>query len=775
MLHRFTTMLLATTTTLATGLVPADPGGGNGVGQPPMFGRNHPFTPSDLPPGRTRARLEALPEPARRRALEWLHRFDFPANDLDSMEIDDAGGVLYVDPVPPEPATGEEPASDADGTVPEPAASAPDDAFALHSLPGSPHIVYLDFDGHTITGTAWNTTTDPLYARPFDLDGSPTTFNDTERAAIAEIWHRVAEDYAAFDIDVTTEAPASFGPHTGRILITSKTDADGRAMPYNSAGGVAYVGVWGRSNYASYYSPALIYYDNLAKGTTYMAEAGSHEFGHNLGLSHDGTSSVAYYTGHGSGYISWAPIMGIGYYNNVTQWSKGEYVDANNTQDDIAIIASQLYLVGDDHGDTSNSATPLAVDGTGQILVSNPETDPHNFYPENKGVIDSAADQDVFSFSAVAGQVDLVVNPAWDAFYRTSKRGANLDLQARLLDAGGATLATSDPALDTYASITANVPGGAYYLVVSGVGSSNYSDYASMGQYFVSGAVPAPDDANVPPTASFGFACADLSCSFTDTSNDSDGAIVAWAWEFADGTTSAEPSPTHGYASAGTYPVGLTVTDDMGATASVTKSVTVSAPNAPPTADFGVSCTDLSCSFTDGSTDSDGSIASWTWNFGDGATSAAPSPSHTYASAGTYSARLTVTDDDGATAAISRTITVAGSEDSEAPVVIITSPDDGAEVSDSVTLSAYATDNREVVQINLYADGKLLCSGITSASCKWNLRKVPGGTHTVGSDASDAAGNTASASVTFTVVDGGAKGNSDKDSSTVKVNNGRNK
>ena len=122
-----------------------------------------------------------------------------------------------------------------------------DEAFNLHSRPGAPNVVYLDFTGHTVTGTAWNglAGTDPLVARPFDLDGSPSTFGATELAAIAEIWARVAEDYAPFNIDVTTEEPTSFDRHTGRVLITNSTDANGKAMPYNSAGGVAYIGVWG--------------------------------------------------------------------------------------------------------------------------------------------------------------------------------------------------------------------------------------------------------------------------------------------------------------------------------------------------------------------------------------------------------------------------------------------------------------------------------------------------------------------------------------------------
>ncbi|HEY9523064.1 MAG TPA: PKD domain-containing protein, partial [Thermopolyspora sp.] len=155
---------------------------------------------------------------------------------------------------------------------------------------------------------------------------------------------------------------------------------------------------------------------------------------------------------------------------------------------------------------------------------------------------------------------------------------------------------------------------------------------------------------NAPPTADFNWSCTALDCAFTDASTDGDGGITAWAWAFGDGQTATEQSPLHGYGGENTYAVSLTVTDDEGAQASVSKQVTVRLPgsNANPVADFTVTCTNLACVFTDRSTD-DGDVASWSWSFGDGATSTAQNPSRTFASAGTYNVTLTVTDDEGAT------------------------------------------------------------------------------------------------------------------------------
>ncbi len=165
---------------------------------------------------------------------------------------------------------------------------------------------------------------------------------------------------------------------------------------------------------------------------------------------------------------------------------------------------------------------------------------------------------------------------------------------------------------------------------------------------------------NQSPNASFTFDCDNLICSFTDTSTDNDGSIASWSWDFGDNTSSMAQNPGHTYSAGGTYTVTLTVTDDDGATDSEAKSVTVTSAssNTPPTASFTLDCTDLTCSFTDTSTDSDGSVVGWTWSFGDGGTSTVQNPSHTYAAGGTYAVTLTVTDDDGATGSTSDSVTV---------------------------------------------------------------------------------------------------------------------
>ena len=162
---------------------------------------------------------------------------------------------------------------------------------------------------------------------------------------------------------------------------------------------------------------------------------------------------------------------------------------------------------------------------------------------------------------------------------------------------------------------------------------------------------PAGQAPNSPPTADFAPNCTALSCSFDGTGSvDTDGTITSYAWDFGDGTTGTGPSPTHQYTSPGTPPVVLTVTDDDGATNSKAQQIVVgSPPNQAPVAGFSVSCEVLVCSVNGwASTDADGQITNYSWDFGDGGTATGVTATHAYSTAGTYPITLRVTDDDAA-------------------------------------------------------------------------------------------------------------------------------
>ena len=172
---------------------------------------------------------------------------------------------------------------------------------------------------------------------------------------------------------------------------------------------------------------------------------------------------------------------------------------------------------------------------------------------------------------------------------------------------------------------------------------------------------------NQPPTATASATpisgLAPLAVVFTGSGSDPDGTISSYAWTFGDGLNASVQNPSHTYQTAGNFIARLTVTDNGGATGSSTVTISVStAGNQPPTAS--ASATPLSgtapllVTFTGSGTDPDGTIVSYAWTFGDAGTSSLQNPTHTYASAGSYTATLTVTDNSGATGSSSVGITV---------------------------------------------------------------------------------------------------------------------
>ena len=207
--------------------------------------------------------MESLPANARGKALGWLQRFDFPVEDIASLRVNAQGEINYADTFLPDDVEAPEAATKTAQSTP----ISQEQAFLLHTRPGASNVLYLDFDGHTFADTAWGS--GEFVGLPFDPseNDSPATvasFTQDELTRIHEIWHRIAEDYAPFNIDVTTEEPAVFTSTTGHLLFTHDTDANGRAMPHQGVGGVAYVNVFGSSDYVSKVFPTLVYYTNLS-------------------------------------------------------------------------------------------------------------------------------------------------------------------------------------------------------------------------------------------------------------------------------------------------------------------------------------------------------------------------------------------------------------------------------------------------------------------------------------------------------------------------------
>ena len=160
------------------------------------------------------------------------------------------------------------------------------------------------------------------------------------------------------------------------------------------------------------------------------------------------------------------------------------------------------------------------------------------------------------------------------------------------------------------------------------------------------------------PLASFTHDCTGPSCDFDATgSTDPDGTIVSYAWRFGDAASSTGSTTSHIYTVGGTFLVTLTVTDSDGTTSTVSRQILA---NAPPTASFTANCAAGLCTYdASGSADPDGTITSYEWTFGDGATlyrpAGTPTATHSYRT-GSFAVQLVVRDNAGASATANTTV-----------------------------------------------------------------------------------------------------------------------
>lgn len=328
----------------------------------------------------------------------------------------------------------------------------------LHSHPGAPASIYLDFDGdfQPTWGSYSNITTPP-----YDQDGNPGSFSAAELDNINKIWQGVSEDFSPFNIDVTTEQPASF--------------ADGVAERAAIGGNGSWTGaVYGGVSYLdSFTSPIpnvnFIFPANINNGDPRLVtESVSHEMGHAFGLLHQsdydtsGNKIAEYSPGHGDGR---APIMGLSYYATRGLWWNGlSSACVTCVQEDMAIIAKTENFFGyrqDDYGNSISNATPV-------LMINNQIV--------GSGVIEDPRDVDVFSFTSGPGDIAFTVFPA--------PINNDTDLALEIRDANGALLGSNDPADSFGATVRATVAGGSYRLLVK-----SHGGYGDTGQYTFAGSV----------------------------------------------------------------------------------------------------------------------------------------------------------------------------------------------------------------------------------------------------------------------------------------------
>lgn len=372
-------------------------------------------------------------------------------------------------------------------------------------------VLYLDFDGETVSGTNWDSG-NTIVALPSTLSN----------AAMIQVWKRVSEDYWPFEVNVTTDAAVFNAANANsrmRIIVTPTS------AWYGSAGGVAYVNsfAWGGTPG----TPCWVFENMLSYSAKNVAEAASHEGGHTLSLRHQSTYSITpsgtctktaeYNPGLGTGVTSWAPIMGVGYSKNVTIWHNGKSAtNCNTTQFDhgsgnpgITGVAFLDFRV-DDAGSTYSTARTININSTNVL---------------DSGLISEPGDIDAIKFNLCYNQyVSISVKP-W-ALDTIGYQGANLDVRLYLCNSAGTEIAVDSSLTKLDAKVTANLTAGDYYFKVDGGGSPNYSDYGSLGRYYVSIYAPnAPLYTNVITTT--GSVCSGQSVPLTYTTN---GFITNWVW-----------------------------------------------------------------------------------------------------------------------------------------------------------------------------------------------------------------------------------------------------
>lgn len=333
-----------------------------------------------------------------------------------------------------------------------------------NSYPSASAVILLDFDGHLVSGTAWNSSG--------NLNCNGSGLNNDQ---LTEVFNRVAEDFRPFNVNVTTvetkynQAPVN---KRMRVIITTSHEWYG-----TNAGGVAYLNsfTWGDD------TPCFVFSALHNYNIKNISEASSHEAGHTLGLRHQSNYDASctkisdYHWGVGSGEIGWAPIMGAGYSRNMTLWHNGpNSLGCTNYQTDLSVItsASNFGYRTDDYSATMNASATLASFNSNQQFTIN-------------GVIERTDDKDVFRF--IMPSIGTFKLDAIPYNVGTGNSGSDLDLQVELINSSLTTLGVFNPSNVLSSIIDTVLSAGTYYLRIDGLGNIYAPEYGSLGSYSLMG------------------------------------------------------------------------------------------------------------------------------------------------------------------------------------------------------------------------------------------------------------------------------------------------
>ena len=341
------------------------------------------------------------------------------------------------------------------------------DPSELESLPGSGNIILVDMDGYQLpSGTVWNG------GASYTADS--VGWNEDQ---LKLIWAEIAEDFAPFDVNVTTKESlwSTVGTSNRQRVVIN------RSQPFTGGDGVAMLGSFGGTEAVCWM------WMNDSYTTDEVGDVASHELGHTLNLQHQGGPSGPYYPGHDDpSHDGWVPIMGNAFKKIISQWCNSEFNGATANQDDLAIITQTINYNADDHSNDTSGASDLNVDVDGNVDINN-----------NEGLITNRTDVDYFKFDAEPGNLNLTIKPRPLNNTGVINR-SNLDIIAKLYSDDGTLMATAEAGhKDLLDGAVFNVDlttAGTYYIEVDGYGTGNpvtgYTDYASIGPYSISGSIP---------------------------------------------------------------------------------------------------------------------------------------------------------------------------------------------------------------------------------------------------------------------------------------------